>query len=402
MHLAFAHNGIFVAIIAHGLIGATLVWDKVLLRRPETRNLFAYVFWLGFISIFGLVLIPFGFHIPRVPVMALAFGAGLLHMGAMFFYYAALKAGEASQTLAIMGGFSPVATALISIPLLRNPIGGGAALGGFLLLVLGGFVMFISEKTDVPRVLPNVLLASVSYGLVNVLQKLAFDQTNFVSGYVFFTLGTFAGALMLLIPASWRRQIFKKHQRSEPHNWFWYFVNRFLNGLGSFLVFYAISLTRPALVDAITGLRYAIIFGVSYGLTALRPRWLREDFTGAVLFGKTLATALVVAGLVLVGLHGSGPQAETSQLLPLKQSYSADHQSRGRPAPQPHVFPQDVLRQNRFENVAAGCGRHGKADVGNGEQRHHGEKACGQSRHSGDYQRIAYNPRKHAHQRAQT
>lgn len=314
MHFAFARNGILVAISAHGLIGITLVWDKILLKRPETRNLISYVFWLGFISIFGLALAPFGFRLPKAPVAALAFGAGLLHMAAMFFYYAALKAGEASQTLAIMGGFSPVATALISIPLLRNPIGGPAVLGGFLLLVLGGFVMFASEKTDIAKVLPSTLLASASYGLVNVLQKLAFDQTNFVSGYVLFTLGTFTGALVLLIRASWRRQIFKKHGRSEPQNWFWYFLNRFLNGLGSFLVFYAISLTRPALVDAITGLRYVLIFGVSYGVTVLRPRWLHEDFSGAVLFGKSVATALVVAGLVLVGLHSGGPETETLRL----------------------------------------------------------------------------------------
>lgn len=318
MHFGFIRNGIFVAIIAHGLIGATLVWDKVLLRRPETRNLISYVFWLGFISIFGLALVPFGFRMPEAPVIALAFGAGLLHLVAMFFYYAALKAGEASQTLAIMGGFSPVATALISLPLLRNPIGGRTALSGFLLLVLGGFVMFVSEKTDMAKVLPSVLLASVSYGLVNVLQKVAFDRTNFVSGYVLFTLGTFTGSLALLIPASWRRQILRKEERSSPQNWLWYFVNRFLNGLGSFLVFYAISLTSPALVDAITGLRYVIIFAGSYALTVLRPRWLREDFSGAVLFGKTIATALVVTGLVLIGLHAGGPEAETAHLLPLK------------------------------------------------------------------------------------
>jgi len=194
MDLSFVHDGVFVAIIAHGLIGITLVWDKILLRQPETRNLVSYVFWLGFISIFGLVLIFFGFHIPAAPVIGIAFGAGLLQMPAMFFYYGALKAGEASQTLAIMGGFSPVATALISIPLLRNPIGGKAVFGGFLLLVLGGFVMFISEKTDVRKVLPNVLLASASYGLVNVLQKLAFDRTNFVSGYVFYAGHIFRSA----------------------------------------------------------------------------------------------------------------------------------------------------------------------------------------------------------------
>lgn len=318
MHFGFIRNGIFVSIIAHALIGGTLVWDKVQLRRPETRNLISYVFWLGFISIFGLALAPFGFQMPKAPVVALAFGAGLLQMAAIFFYYAALKAGEASQTLAIMGGFSPVATALISIPLLRNPIGGQAVLAGFLLLVAGGFVMFISEKTDIAQVLPNVLLASVSYGLVNVLQKLAFDHTNFVSGYAVFTLGTFTGSLMLLIRASWRRQIFQRRQKRKPQNWFWYFVNRFLNGLGSFLVFYAISLTSPALVDAITRLRYVVIFAASYVLTVFRPKWLREDFSGSVLFGKGLATALVVAGLVLIGLHGSGAETQTSRLLPLK------------------------------------------------------------------------------------
>jgi drug/metabolite transporter (DMT)-like permease len=162
------------------------------------------------------------------------------------------------------------------------------------------------------------LLASVSYGLVNVLQKLAFDQTNFVSGCVLFTLGTFTGALALLIRPSWRRQIFRKEERNAPQNWFWYLINRFLNGLGSFLVFYAISLTRPALVDAITDLRYVIIFAGSYALTVPRPKWLREDFSGAVLFGKSLATALVVAGLALIGLHGSGPETQTSRLLALK------------------------------------------------------------------------------------
>jgi hypothetical protein len=77
-------------------------------------------------------------------------------------------------------------------------------------------------------------------------------------------------------------------------------------------------LNATALVEAITGLRYVIIFAGSYALTVLRPKWLREDFSGAVLFGKSLATTLVVAGLVLIGLHGSGPETQTSRLLPLK------------------------------------------------------------------------------------
>ena len=77
MGFGFIHNGIFLAIIAHSLIGVSLVWDKVLLRRPETRNLLSYVFWLGFISVFGLLLMPFGFHMLSLTAIILAFASRL-------------------------------------------------------------------------------------------------------------------------------------------------------------------------------------------------------------------------------------------------------------------------------------------------------------------------------------
>lgn len=310
--LAIAHNGVLIAIIAHGLIGISLVWDKVLLRRPETKNLVSYVFWLGFISVFGLALIPFGFHMPSWGVAGLGAATGALHMVAIYFYYAALKAGEASQTLAIMGGFSPVATALVAIGLLHNQLG-GATLLAFALLTASGFVMFFSEHINLRKVLPRVILASGFYGLVNVLQKLVFDQTNFVSGYVFFTIGTFLGALALLARAKWRRQIFETSENAEPRNRFWYFVNRFMSGVGSFLIFYAISLMNPALVDSITGIRYVIIFVGALALTRMRPQWLSEDFSALAIVGKAVATALVVAGLVILGRSG-GESGQPSQL----------------------------------------------------------------------------------------
>src|SRR5438045_3167270 len=100
-------NGVLIAILANALIGISLVWDKVLLRRPETRSVPSYVFWLGAMSIFGLALAPFGFHMPAARPALLGFGAGIIHLVANFFYYQALKAGEASNTLAIMGGLSP-------------------------------------------------------------------------------------------------------------------------------------------------------------------------------------------------------------------------------------------------------------------------------------------------------
>jgi uncharacterized membrane protein len=301
-------NGVLIAILANTLIGLSLVWDKILLRRPETRSVVNYVFWLGAMSIFGLALLPFGFRMPPARLAWLGFGTGILHLIANFFYYEALEAGEASHALAIMGGLSPTATALIALALLQQPLG-GHGIAGFLMMVSGGFVMFLAEKLAWRKILAPVLLSAGCFGLTNVLQKVVFDETDFVTGYVFFTLGTFAGSLLLLAPPEWRRQIFLKSKEAPASSRFWYFVNRFVSGVGSFLIFVAISRGSPAVVDAIAGLRYVLIFLGAWLITRYWPHWLHEEFTGWALVMKTVGTVLVVAGLVWVGLEGGGAAA---------------------------------------------------------------------------------------------
>lgn len=295
-------NGIFVAIIAHGLIGSSLVWDKVLLQKQGMKNLLSYVFWLGAISVFGLILIPFGFRMPQMRFALIGFSAGILDLVASYFYYSALKAGEASEELAAMGGFAPVATALLSIPLLGDVLSG--QITGFVVMTLGGFVMFFAEKAPLRKMLPKILIASAAFGMTNVLQKLVFNHTGFVTGFVFFTFGTFFGAMLMLVPPSWRRQIFEHSEKAPPKSRIGYMANRFVAGIGSFLVTFAVSRTSPALVEAIAGVRYVIIFLAAYAITRWRPQWFREDFRGWTLVAKTIATLLVIAGLVLAGLHG--------------------------------------------------------------------------------------------------
>ncbi len=209
-----------------------------------------------------------------------------------------------------MGGFTPVATALISVPLLHQAMGGQVL--GFSLMTIGGFIMFFAEKGQLKKMLPKILIASTGFGTVDVLQKIVFNNTNFVTGYVLFTLGTAAGAFALLIPPSWRRQIFEYSEEAPPKSKFWYMVNRFASGVGSFLVVYAISRASPALVEAISGVRYVIVFLGAYAITKFRPDWFQEDFKRWVLVAKVTATAFVVAGLVIVGLRSGqsagGPQ----------------------------------------------------------------------------------------------
>ena len=246
---------------------------------------------------------------PAAKYALLAVVAGFCDLLASWFYYAALKAGKASEEVAATGGFTPVATLLISIPLLGIRLNG--QLLDFAIMTAGGFVMFFAERMPLRRTLPKVLCAAVLFGLTGVLQKMAFNHAKFVSGYVFFTFGTFAGSMALLLRPMWRRQIFEHSEDAPPRSKVGYMLNRFVAGVGSFLVVFAVSRLSPSLVEAISGVRYVIVFLGAYAVTRWRPSWFREDFGRRAVLIKVLGTALVAAGLVLAGLHGgtegSGP-----------------------------------------------------------------------------------------------
>src|SRR5215469_496529 len=116
----FLQSGIVIAIVAHFLIGASLLWDKILLKQTNTQGVVNFVFWMGAISIFGCIVGVFGFRLPSPGMLLIALAAGSMDLVATYFYYKALTSGEASQTLAVMGGFTPLATEFIAIPLLDN------------------------------------------------------------------------------------------------------------------------------------------------------------------------------------------------------------------------------------------------------------------------------------------
>lgn len=106
-------------------------------------------------------------------------------------------------------------------------------------------------------------------------------------------------------PPAWRREIFERTEQAPPRSKAGYMLNRLVAGVGSILVVYAISRTSPSMVEAISGVRYVVVFVGAFAVTRWRPLWFREDFTRRALLAKILGTGMIVSGLVLAGLHGS-------------------------------------------------------------------------------------------------
>jgi drug/metabolite transporter (DMT)-like permease len=285
---------LLIAVIAQIVLGTSAVFDKFLLKRKFFDPL-VYTFWLGLLGIFALIILPFGFTLLPLNTVIIALIAGALFVLAMLFLFYALDYSEASSTLPVIGGFSPVFTLIISYFLLGSFLGFGE-LVSFCFLVLGGFILFLVEKKEVRFLsLSFIIASSLFFGLSNVLSKIVFQAGPFVSGFIWIKLGGALFVLLFLLRESFRQRIFSSTHQAKIKNHFLYFSNRAYAGLGSILVYFAISLTHPALVDATQSLKYIVIFLFAWIL-------LKESFRGKVLAGKIIATFLIVLGILWLGL----------------------------------------------------------------------------------------------------
>jgi drug/metabolite transporter (DMT)-like permease len=285
---------LFIVVIAQIVLGTSAVFDKFLLKRKFFDPL-VYTFWLGLLGIFALIILPFGFQVLPFSVVAVALAAGVLFILAMFFLFRALDYSEVSSTLPVIGGLSPIFTLVISYFLLSSFLGFGE-LSAFFFLVLGGLVLFLVEKKDL-RFLSFVLIiaSALFFGLSNVLSKIVFNSSPFITGFVWIKIGGVIFVLSLLLSGSFRQRIFSSSQQAKIKNQFLYLANRAYAGLGSILVYFAISLTHPALVDATQSLKYIVIFLCAWIS-------LKERFKGKILAGKIIATFFISLGILWLGL----------------------------------------------------------------------------------------------------
>lgn len=287
---------LLVVILAQIILGTSAVFDKIILRR-KFFNPLKYTFWLGILGIFSIALLPFGFSALSIKFTLIACLAGAIFILALLCLFYALDYSEASQTLPIVGGLSPIFTLSFSYLFLNSKFD-ISEIFGFLILVFGGLILFATEKKELRFFSTLLIVASAFlFGFSNVLTKLVFDNSNFITGLFWMKMGGVLLVILSLVFPRIRKGIF--HSKHEPHkkHFAFYFANRTYAGIGSFLVYFAISLAHPALVDAVQSFKYVVIFFAAWLI-------LRERFNGRILTGKILATIFISFGLVWIGMVG--------------------------------------------------------------------------------------------------
>ncbi len=283
----------FIGLLAQLVLGTSAVFDKLILKKSYP-NPVGYTFWLGVLGLAFVVALPFGFRVVSLPVLALGLVAGFVFMLGMLFYFWALYYGEGSGSIVAISGFSPVATLIFSMVLLGTSLEGYQMMS-FGLLVAGGFLLAcLEQKGSRLWALFFVLIAAGFFGLSNILSKIVFDQTSFITGFFWTKVGGALTALLFLLYPRWREAILHPQGASEfRHKWA-YVLNRGYAGVGSFLIFYAISLGTPPLVDALQSVRFFIVFIGGWLI-------LREHLRFRILVGEFVAFTCISLAVLVIG-----------------------------------------------------------------------------------------------------
>jgi len=299
-----------VTIGAYAILGFVSVIDRYLLSGP-LPNPRAYTFYVGSLGMLVFLLTPFfGLEILPPKLMGIAFLSGFLFVAALFFLYSGLNKFEASRVVPAMGGLVPVFTLLFSFLLLRgNGVAGGDWLA-FLLLVSGSIIITVESGKKIT--LPSLKFASAAasfFALSFVLAKHVYLAASFWSPFVWMRAGGFIFAIgIFFFSTDLRRMLFAKktgEPKSRKGTAVIFLGNQILGAGGSVLQSVAIYLA-PALyvafVNALEGILYVFVLIYTALIAAFFPNLIREVFTKKTVIQKTVATALIAAGIAVLSL----------------------------------------------------------------------------------------------------
>jgi len=288
---------IVLAILAQCITAAIVLVDKyVLVSHAHLGKPAVYAFYISALSGVVVVLVPFGvISVPSLAVLALSLLASLTFIASVLFLYTALRHGNASDAVPIVGAVSAVTTAYLAYLLLDQDLS-RAFIPAFLLLVIG--TVLISHIRLTWKSLRDVVLAGVFFGATAVLLKLIFLETTFIEGFFWSRMTNVVGALFLLaIPAN-RHAIFHGyHTSSQKLKWL-VVSNKALSGVAVFLTLAAISLGSVSVVQAMSGLQFVFLLAFAY----LSAEWFPAVFKGEIhshqFRHQVYGILCIIAGLV--------------------------------------------------------------------------------------------------------
>jgi len=298
---------LLIVVIAHFFYAGIFIIDRYLLKRGFPNPL-SYAFYTGILSIFTLVLVPFGFSVPPIKQIAVSLATGIIWLLATIVFFTALRRGESSRVVPTVGGLIPLFTLGLSFIFLGERLASKEIIA-FCLLVGGGIFLSVlvtkarifsnNKKIHLTKAFIPALGAALFFAVYFVMTKSVFFQQNLISGMIWIRLGAVLGSLLLLVPSVSRQMILKKRKTIKVKSFGLFLSARGLGAVAGFLIYWAISLGSVTLVNALQGVQFLFLLVLAFFLFRKVPS-LREHFDKRVLLQKIIAIIFICLGLAIL------------------------------------------------------------------------------------------------------
>lgn len=300
----FMPSWILITIAAHFINATVVIIDKHIVSNTVLKPV-VYTFYSGVFQILFIALIPFvGFTMPETKLFILGIFNGALFILALLVFYKALKLGEASIVMPIVGVTIPIFTVLLSYIILSVVLTIGQFIA-FSFFVAGGFLL--SAKLDhgkfsIAKGFLLAILAGFIFALYYTLIKYLYLQISFFDGFFLFQFGGFLGAMLLLISRQNREKIFSAPETIKKRTAYLFVPNKILAALAATLIFYAISIegSKVAIINSLQSIQYVFVLLFALILSKRLPKLYHEQAGNGVIFQKVSAIILIGIGLVLL------------------------------------------------------------------------------------------------------
>lgn len=301
-----------VALSAYFILAIANLLDKFLIDNVLSSSR-VYVFAACIMGLVIFLAAPWFLEWPGLLLFLLDLLAGIILALALWLLYEALRRGEASRILVIVGGTTPIFSLLFSLLFFKEHFTNNQWFGILTLSVGVLIIAFLPpSRSFLSRIMhkfrlfqkPNngglivALISALLYSLYFINVKYAYSFQPFASAFIWTRLGSALFVSLFLINKKSRHEIFSSFNRKNPNkNKFLVVFSQAIGSIGFVLQNYAVSLGSVTMVNALQGVQYAILLIISAILAALSPRLLKENFSWPIILQKSIAVIIIMIGL---------------------------------------------------------------------------------------------------------
>ncbi len=298
-------NWILIALIGYGLLALTFILDKYILSSTTIQRPSVYAFYSTIIMWGALVLLffskeTFGYYDILIGLgSGVAFGFGLLTL------YVAVKGGEASHVNPFSGAVVAVTTYALSHYFLEEILTRGQ-LWGMVCLVVASVVLSYQEtklKKGFSWSYLWAILSGVFFAVSHVSAKFLYMAHDFIPAFAWSRAGAgIVGLLLLFHPRVWKELSFrlshrkKSKKKIQPTSLAIVWIAKIVGIAAVVLIQYAGALGSVSVVQALSGLQYALMFALIFILSKWSPKTFKEYFSPRELIVQSSGIILVIIG----------------------------------------------------------------------------------------------------------